>query len=1009
MAVTNEDLARLVVSLEATTTKYYNALRKAQQQTNTSANAIEKRLTGMASNIDKTFAGLGRKLSSNLTGPLAGIGAALSIKEIMDYADAWTTANNQLAAASDITGVQSRSLQDLRKVADDSRAGFEETVKLYTRIQRSAADVANSEEDIARATSIVNKAFKAGGAATSEFNAGVLQLSQGLGSGALQGDELRSVRENAPVLAKVIADYFGVTIAGLKELGSEGKLTSEEVFKAILSGEKQIDSAFATTRATIADGFTRVRNALIEYIGSADQSTGITLALNAGLNALADNIGVVGDGVLKLAALIAGALVGRSLVAMTGSVIAASQALGVLLKGMDAVRKSGGTLASVLGTAFGPIAAILGGVALVAIEELASSSLKSSANIKSITDEMDKLGIVSRDTTAEIREQAAATDQLTESQKKLNAARKDREVTSTLRAENDIRRGNFTDNLLGGNGGPFTAAIDQLQSFNTIASRAKETANDIFSGLNQTSKDALLEISNLASGLRDGTIATKEVSSRLREIQQIKGLEDTVLPFIDVTDKLTIELDKVLAKQRLLGTSSGLVEARNKLSDALDVTKDLANYWDDFSNNDQKIAFQDSIEKLSKQIKAGTTSSYQAQAALEQLASTNGTFGNILPGLQTLINGLREAAKQASVLEQYGLTDSRSGPTRPRGALAAAKKDREERDADAKKYIEDQKTYNKLSLEERDIQEEIARIIRDAKKDGTTLNAKDDRVRNLAIENIALKASDKSSTKSGKDAIRDAEKFNKTLTDQGTANSLLQKELELRQEINPLINDYGYALEKMKKEQELLNAAEEAGINITPELRKKIDVIAEAYASGTAALDRLQEAQDEARKSLQDWYDLAKSATRSFIDDLIEGKSAAEALSNVLNQLGSRLIDLGLNSLFGTGSGANPFGLLGQLFQPRASGGPVTKGQTYLVGEKRPELFVPNQNGVIIPRVPNNIGNSSGINTPIQISIDATGADKDGLLRVQQELINLKAQVPYLVREQVKKRNQKGW
>ena len=81
----------------------------------------------------------------------------------------------------------------------------------------------------------------------------------------------------------------------------------------------------------------------------------------------------------------------------------------------------------------------------------------------------------------------------------------------------------------------------------------------------------------------------------------------------------------------------------------------------------------------------------------------------------------------------------------------------------------------------------------------------------------------------------------------------------------------------------------------------------------------------------------------------------------------------------------------------------------YVVGEKRPEVFVPQENGVIIPRVPNGIGGGGGVTAPIQISIDATGADRDGLMRVQQELINLRAQVPYLVRQQVSKRTQKGW
>src|SRR5690606_13243706 len=91
-------------------------------------------------------------------------------------------------------------------------------------------------------------------------------------------------------------------------------------------GDK-VDAAFATTNATIHDSITRVQNALVQYIGSADQSMGATAALNVGLNALADNFDAFADVGLKLAAVLAGALVGRSILPMVAS-------LGVAGKGV---------------------------------------------------------------------------------------------------------------------------------------------------------------------------------------------------------------------------------------------------------------------------------------------------------------------------------------------------------------------------------------------------------------------------------------------------------------------------------------------------------------------------------------------------------------------------------------------------------------------------------------------------------------------------------------------------
>lgn len=200
------------------------------------------------------------------------LGAGLATKQVTDYADAWTTAQNKMNAASQIAGRQARSLSALNDIANETRTGLTETADLYAKLLRSTAQVAESEEEVARATEIVNKAFKAGGAATSEQVAGILQLSQALGSGVLQGDELRSLRENAPLVAAAIAEEFDTTVAGLKKLGAEGKLTSDRIFDAILAAAPKVEAAFAVTQGTIGDSWTVLQNQITEAVGSLDQA-----------------------------------------------------------------------------------------------------------------------------------------------------------------------------------------------------------------------------------------------------------------------------------------------------------------------------------------------------------------------------------------------------------------------------------------------------------------------------------------------------------------------------------------------------------------------------------------------------------------------------------------------------------------------------------------------------------------------------------------------------------------
>jgi tape measure domain-containing protein len=241
------------------------------------------RMGKAASGAESRLLALGRAATGFLGGGLAA-------RQIQQYADSWTSAGNQIRAAGEIAGLQGRSLEAINDIAGETRTGFRETVNLYARLLRAGKDVAKNEQEIATATEIVNKAFKAGGAAASEQAAGILQLGQALGSGVLQGDELRSLRENAPLLAQAIADEFGTTIGGLKDLGAAGVLTSERVFQAILKGQKKIDAAFDQTKVTISDAVVQLGNSTLEAVGKLDQATGSSKALTEEILRLATAI-----------------------------------------------------------------------------------------------------------------------------------------------------------------------------------------------------------------------------------------------------------------------------------------------------------------------------------------------------------------------------------------------------------------------------------------------------------------------------------------------------------------------------------------------------------------------------------------------------------------------------------------------------------------------------------------------------------------------------------------------
>ncbi|OAE40668.1 hypothetical protein [Agrobacterium tumefaciens] len=139
----------------------------------------------------------------------------------------------------------------------------------------------------------------------------------------------------------------------------------------------------------------------------------------------------------------------------------------------------------------------------------------------------------------------------------------------------------------------------------------------------------------------------------------------------------------------------------------------------------------------------------------------------------------------------------------------------------------------------------------------------------------------------------------------------LQAQTSAQAAINPLVNDYGYAVEFARSKQDLLTAAQEAGITITPELTASIEQLASGYANAVVESERLAESQDKARQAAEDFKNTAKDITSGFISDLRSGTSAAEALSNALNKVLDKIIDIGLNSIFGFGGGGGLFSLFG--------------------------------------------------------------------------------------------------
>lgn len=950
----NDDL---IIQVAADTAAMRKAWTKVESEVTGLSAKVNRQFGRMGQQIDRTFANVGRNMMRNLTGPLAGIGGVLATREVMQYADAWTEAGNKVAAAGSVVGMAGRSLEGIRQIADDSRASFDSTVQLYSRMLRSAGDVAESELEIARATEIVNRAFKAGGAASSEMAAGILQLSQGLSSGMLQGDELRSVRENAPLLAEAIADYFGTTIGGLKELGAQGELTSERIFAAILAAGDKVDAAFATTNATIQDSITRVQNALVQYIGSADQSLGATAALNAGLNALADNFDAFADVGLKLAAIIAGTLVGRSILPMVASLGVAGKgvlAFTRLLTGAAAASGSTAVALRTLTAAAGPLAAIIGGGVLLGLQHMVAENARVRSSIERITDEMESLGLAGHSAAEGIDAAAEATDRLIAAE----ARREGRQAQENLDA---LRFGTGQDQ--------FTQSLAPNIDLNNLAAIAYR-AGDVFSNAFASSIDrgAYESIRRMAEGLSEGAVEASAVRAEMLAIRET----DVSQPVAD----LALALDEVARRW-------GAMEAKVAVTGVAvdDALGSLQAFYDQLAATAGTYGFTDELVaelvRLSGEFDGTAESAEATQEAIIDLGDGVPNMGpliSILIGLTSQFLQVADAADTAAAAIDR-VSAREAGQARANSYVDWLSA-RGERGQDTLEFMTEQNRLLGLTREQRDLELEIAAVRREAADAGADIT--DARAMELAQQRLAWAEANKKTGRGGKS---DAEQFRERLEQERQSVALLQQEAALMAQLNPLAANYETTLEAWRMEQELLNDARKAGLADDPTVIAGIQEIVAAWQSGTEAINAVQEAQDAARESMQQWFDLAKSATQSFIQDLIDGKSAADALANALSNIGNYLINLGLGYLLGGAPGVGQFGAIGSLLG-FASGTANTGGRR---GEPRgivhgQEAVIPLPNGGRVPvdiRVPSVASAGQAATTPtvidVQISVDESG------------------------------------
>lgn len=293
---------------------YSTQIKKIVENTDKAAKSIlgaSKKTDGFNDSLGRTGAAAS-VASSGLSRLVKTAMSLAAVKKGMDLTDTYTNTNARLGMITSSLEEQRALQKDIFAAADRARGNYTEMANATAKLKMLAGNTFGSNQEAVGFTELLTKSLKISGASTAEQNSAFLQLTQAMTAGKLQGDEFRSIMENAPMVADAIAGYMGVTKGELKELSSDGVITADIIKAAMFRAADEINGEFEKMSPTFADTWQKIKNAGMQAFGgvfekanamlnsdmgqaAVENLTGLVFMAAGAFSVLLDAIGWVGD------------------------------------------------------------------------------------------------------------------------------------------------------------------------------------------------------------------------------------------------------------------------------------------------------------------------------------------------------------------------------------------------------------------------------------------------------------------------------------------------------------------------------------------------------------------------------------------------------------------------------------------------------------------------------------------------------------------------------------------
>lgn len=273
------------------------------------SNRVAKEAAGIRAEIKSIVSQMNKGLQ--FAGAVTGIGfVADKIKDVAvaatQTADELTSIRSRINLINDGSQTTAQIMEKVYDAAQRSRGSYTDMADSVAKLNMLAKDAFSSNDEAIAFVEQLNKQFKISGASVQEASAAMYQLTQAMAAGKLQGDEFHSIMENAPLLAQSIANEMGLTVGQLKEMSSQGLITSDIIKEALFNSAEETNAKFAEIPMTFAEVGQSIQNELIqafqpvlEQISSIPQS-GEFQALSEGVVVAIRGMAVAAQGSIGL-------------------------------------------------------------------------------------------------------------------------------------------------------------------------------------------------------------------------------------------------------------------------------------------------------------------------------------------------------------------------------------------------------------------------------------------------------------------------------------------------------------------------------------------------------------------------------------------------------------------------------------------------------------------------------------------------------------------------------------